>query len=89
MYRIYSSLAYDCMQCIYRPTSHPPPDPKPERISAFVKYFEYTISVRVKLFQLTFKKKCLNPKNSCTLYKPLGKRRTISPPPPPPPPPLI
>ena len=69
------------------PHPTPPPDPKPERISGFVKYFEYTTSVRVKLFQLTFKKKCLNPKNSCTLYKPLGKRRTMSQPPPPPPPP--
>ena len=38
------------------PHPTPPPDPKPERISAFVKYFEYTISVRVKFFQLTFKK---------------------------------
>ena len=45
------------------PHPTPPPDPKPERISAFVKYFEYTISVRVKLFQLTFVfvNLCLNP----------------------------
>ena len=49
------------------PHSTPPPDPKSERISGFVKYFEYTISVRVKFFQLTFKKNCLNPKNSGTL----------------------
>lgn len=71
------------------PHSTPPPDPKPERISGFVKYFAYTISVRVKYFQLTSKKKCLNPKNSCTLYKPLSKRRTISHPPPHLPPPHI